>query len=313
MVRDYPVPVPCAGEALVRVRLAGVCATDLQLVAGYKGGYRGVLGHEFVGEVVAAPAADEWAGRRVVGEINIGCGKCEFCRRGLGKHCRNRQSLGIIGHDGVFADYLTLPVANLHVVPETVRDEQAVFTEPLAAALEITTQVSVTPDKRVIVVGDGRLALLTAFVLAGTGCELTVIGRHAEKLALLRKTPAVTRMSDEGVLQELANRPADLVVEATGTPGGFTTARRLVRPGGTIVLKSTYAGSTPEINLGGLVVDEVTVVGSRCGPFAPALRLLATGCLPTDAMIQARYPLEEGVAALEHAGRRGTLKVLIEP
>lgn len=310
---NYPDPVAQAGEALIRVRLAGVCATDLELTAGYKGGYCGVLGHEFVGEVVAAPDTPQWIGKRVVGEINIGCGRCDLCRRGLGKHCRRRQSLGIMGRDGAFADYLTLPIANLYEVPDTVRDEQAVFTEPLAAAFEITAQVPVHPTQRVYVVGDGRLALLAAQVLAATGCDLTVVGRYADKLAVLQGTPAVTCLDSERARAELAEQPADLVVEATGTPGGFATARQLVRPGGTIVLKSTYVEALQQVDLSGLVVDEVTVVGSRCGPFAPALRLLGTGCLRTDAMIHARYRLEDGVAALEHAGRRGVLKVLIEP
>lgn len=314
LITDYPMPTPSAGEALIRVRLAGVCSTDLQLVAGYKGGYRGVLGHEFVGEVVTAPGAVEWQGRRVVGELNIGCGHCYLCQRGLGKHCRARHSLGIIGRDGAFADYLTLPLANLHVVPPIVSDEQAVFVEPLAAALEILQQVHVTPATRAYVLGDGRLGLLVAQVLALTGCDLTVIGRNRAKLALLEPlgiTQAV--VADPATLALLAAQPADLVVEVTGSPSGFAAARQLVRPLGTLVLKSTFAGNLPEFDASRLVVDEITLIGSRCGPFLPALHLLAAGRVQVTALIQARFPLADGLVALHHAGQKGVLKVLIAP
>lgn len=312
---DYPVPRPGRGEALIRVRLAGVCATDLQLVAGYKGGYRGVLGHEFVGEVVTAPDNEAWVGRRVVGELNIGCGVCDLCRRGLGKHCRNRQSLGIIKRDGAFADYLTLPIANLHGVPDGLTDEQAVFVEPLAAALQIREQVAITPDLRVYVLGDGRLGLLVAQVLALTGCDLSVVGRTPAKLALLQQFPGTYQpiLSEPTVLADLHNRPADVVVEVTGSPQGFAQAVSLVRPGGTLVLKSTFAAALPNFDLSHLVVDEITLVGSRCGPFAPALRLLQSGLVQTQPLIHARYALDEGVAALAHASRKGVLKVLIAP
>jgi threonine dehydrogenase-like Zn-dependent dehydrogenase len=298
----------------VRVRVAGICATDLALVAGYKGGYRGVLGHEFAGEVVAAPGAERWVGQRVVGEINIGCGVCGLCRRGLHKHCRQRQSLGIIGRDGALADYLALPVANLHTVPDGVTDEQAVFVEPLAAALEILEQVQVTPAARVVVVGDGRLGQLIAQVLALTGCDLTVLGRHPAKLAILAAHQAGRpRLAEPAVLDELAQEPADLVVEATGALAGFATARRLVRPGGTLVLKSTFAGGLPDFDSSGLVVDEIHLVGSRCGPFAPALRLLAGGRVQVTPLIQARFPLGDAATALAFAGGRGVLKVLVTP
>lgn len=312
---DYPTPQPSPGEALIRVRLAGVCSTDLQLVAGYKGGYRGVLGHEFVGEVVAAPGNESWLGRRVVGELNIGCGDCELCRRGLGKHCRHRQSLGIIKRDGAFADYLTLPVANLHAVPDELTDEQAVFVEPLAAALQIREQVAITPNSRVYVLGDGRLGLLVAQVLALTGCHLSVIGRTPTKLALLQQFQGAYYpiLNQPTMMTALHNRPADVVVEVTGSPQGFAQAVGLVRPGGTLVLKSTFAAAVPNFDLSRLVVDEITLVGSRCGPFAPALRLLHSGLAQTQPLIHARYSLAEGVAALEQAGRKGVLKVLIAP
>jgi threonine dehydrogenase-like Zn-dependent dehydrogenase len=295
------------------VRLAGVCATDLQLIAGYKGGRRGVLGHEFVGDVIAAPAAPSWIGKRVVGEINVGCGDCGLCRRGLGKHCRARHSLGIIGPGGAFAELLTLPIANLHEVPPCVSDEQAVFVEPLAAALELPTQVHLTPSMRVVVVGDGRLGLLIAQVLALSGCDLCVIGRHADKLALVQAMGMVTLQVGEVGDDQSNLRDADLVVEATGTSGGFALARALVRPGGVLALKSTYAGASMAVNLSDLVVDEITVIGSRCGPFAPALRLLAMGRVRPESLIHARYALADGVAALAHAGQRGVLKVLIAP
>ena len=312
LCKTLPIPVPGRGEALIRVRLAGICATDLALVAGYKGGYRGVLGHEFVGDVVAAPDADAWIGRRVVGEINIGCGECALCRRGLGKHCRQRQSLGIIGRDGALADYLTLPVTNLYAVPDDVSDDQAVFVEPLAAALEVLEQVHIGPDSRVVVVGDGRLGLLISQVLALTGCDLTTVGRHPAKLRLLQAWQAGrTVLSDD--LARADSGDADVVVEATGSPAGFATARRLVRPGGTLVLKSTFAGGLPDFDISGLVVDEITLVGSRCGPFAPALRCLAGGRVQVAPLIQARYGLDAAVTALAEAGRRGMLKVVVAP
>ncbi|RIK52435.1 MAG: alcohol dehydrogenase [Chloroflexi bacterium] len=314
LISGYAWPTPQPGEARLRVRLAGICATDLALVAGYKGGYRGVLGHEFVADVEAAPGHDEWVGKRVVGEINIGCGECSLCRRGLHKHCRRRASVGILRHDGALADALLLPVANLHEVPPTVPDEAAVFTEPLAAALEILEQVQVRPDLRVVVVGDGRLGQLIAQVLALTGCDLTVLGRHPGKLRLLAEAKAGTpRLSTPEVLDELAAAPADLVVEATGAAGGFATARRLVRPAGTLVLKSTFAGGLPDFDVSGLVVDEITLVGSRCGPFGPALRLLESGRVRVEPLIQARFPLDEAEAALAFAATKGVLKVVVQP
>ncbi len=315
----YPVPVPGPGEALVRVRLSGVCSTDLQLLAGYKGGYRGVLGHEFVGEVAAAAGAAEWLGRRVVGEINIGCGYCDLCRRGLGKHCRQRQTLGIIGRDGAFADYLTLPLANLHPVPSNVPDEQAVFTEPLAAALEILEQVHITPDSRVVQIGDGRLGLLVAQVLATTQCDLTVIGRNPEKLAILHDQGVVNTVlvgrggGAQDAFDALSARAADVVVDVTGSPAGFVHARRLVRPQGTLVLKSTFAEALPDFDVSSLVVDEITLVGSRCGPFTPALRMLQRRAVAVEPLIHARFSLDDAVEALDYAGRKGVLKVLIAP
>lgn len=315
VVSDYPIPLPRAGEARIRVSVAGICATDLQLLAGYKGGYRGVLGHEFVGIVDAAPAHEAWIGKRVVGELNIGCGHCELCRRGLAKHCRERESLGIIGRDGAFAEYLTLPVANLHELPtpEQLPDEVAVFVEPTAAALQICEQVTLHPSHRVYVLGSGRLGLLVAQVLAVTGCDLTVIGRTPEKLQLLHamQLPLQTLCTRTQALEPLLANAADIVVDVTGAQEGFALARQLVRPGGTIVLKSTVAGTLADFDLSGLVVDEITLLGSRCGPFPPAIRLLQSGLIQVNALISARYPIGDGIAALRQAQQPGVLKVLI--
>lgn len=310
---EYPTPQPGPGEALIRMRLAGVCATDLQLVAGYKYGYLGVLGHEFVGDVVEASDQPAWIGRRVVGELNIGCGVCNLCRRGLAKHCRQRKALGIIRHNGAFADFFTLPVANLHPLPDNLPDEQAVFAEPLAAALQLLEQCHVHPGQRVYVLGDGRLGLLVAQVMARTGCDLTALGRTPAKLAILSSRNIPTARSDAPpTLERLMGNPADLVIDTTGSADGFRLARRLVRPGGVLALKSTYAGDIADFDISSLVVDEITLLGSRCGPFAPAIRLLATGAIAVQPLIHARYNLNDGVAALVHAGQPGVLKVLIE-
>ena len=306
---EYPIPTTPPHEALVRTRLAGVCNTDLELVRGYMS-FTGVPGHEFVGEVVQCQSAPEWVGQRVVGEINAACGVCETCRANRPTHCPHRTTLGIAGRDGAFADYLCLPVVNLHCVPGNVSDEAAVFTEPLAAACEITQAVHIKPTDRVVVLGDGKLGLLCAQVLQLTGCDLIAIGRHRESLEILARRGIRTMQDLTGV--EKLSGLFDTVVEATGTPEGFATARQLVRPRGTIVLKSTYHGAI-EANLTLVVVDEVSLVGSRCGPFEPALRLLAQNLVDVDSLVRARYRLSDGLAAFERAGQRGALKVLIEP
>jgi threonine dehydrogenase-like Zn-dependent dehydrogenase len=305
LVADYPTPAPPPGEALIRVNLAGVCNTDLELVKGYMQ-FRGVPGHEFVGVVERAPGAEEWEGRRVVGEINAACGDCPTCRAGHPTHCPCRTTLGIAGRDGAFTEYLTLPIRNLHPVPNTLPDELAVFTEPLAAACEILQQVHVRPTDRAVVLGDGKLGLLCAQVLALTGCDLTAVGHHPEKLDILARRGIRTALEDE-----LVEVGADLVVEASGHPAGYAAARRLVRPRGTIVLKSTYHGSL-DADLTMAVVDEATLVGSRCGPFGPALRLLEQGLVDVLPLIHAHFPLSEALAAFEHAARPGTLKVLVD-
>ena len=302
---DIPLPVPPSDEALVRVHLAGICNTDLELVRGYYP-FAGVPGHEFVGSVAEAASAPEWVGRRVAGEINAACGSCVSCRAGRPTHCEKRTVLGIVARDGAFATHLRLPIRNLHAVPGALPDEAAVFTEPTAAALEIQQQLSVSPADRVVVIGAGKLGHLVAQTLAVTGCSLLVAGRSPRPLALLAARGIAT--CDVAALEP---RAADLVVECTGHPDGLELARRAVRPRGTIVLKSTYHGKA-EVDLARFVVDEITLVGSRCGPFEPALALLASGRVDPRALVEARYPLAEAVAAFEHAARPGALKVLVD-
>jgi alcohol dehydrogenase len=300
-------------ETLVRVHLAGVCNTDLELLRGYMD-YRGVLGHEFVGEVIAAPDA-AWLGRRVVGDINAACNECETCRAGRHTHCPNRTTLGIFGRDGAFADRLLLPQRNLYAVPDTVPDAMAVFVEPLAAACEILEQVHIAPTDVVVVLGDGKLGLLAAAVLRLTGADLTLIGRHPEKLAIAEGWGVKTRLAVEDPREGAEGwqgARADVVVECTGNPAGFESARRIVRPRGTIVLKSTYHGPLTA-DMSALVVDEITIVGSRCGPFGPALRLLEGGLVDPRPLIMAEYPLDDGAEALRRAAMPGVLKVLIRP
>jgi threonine dehydrogenase-like Zn-dependent dehydrogenase len=306
---DLPIPELESGEALVRVRLAGVCSTDLELLRGYYP-FRGIPGHEFVGEVAAvAPdlEAASWVKSRVVGEINLACGNCDTCRRGHPTHCENRRVLGILNQDGAFAEYLTLPLKNLHQVPETVSDEQAVFTEPLAAALEIQQQVHILPTDRVLVIGAGRLGQLIAQTLALTACSLQVVARHPYQIELL-KTRGIDVIDEEHV----PSGKVDVVVEATGSPGGFQLARRAVRARGTLVLKSTYKDLV-SLNLSSIVVDEITLIGSRCGPFPPALHLLETNQVDPIPLIQNTFALIDGVNALQEAGRPGQLKVLLRP
>ncbi|MCK5439779.1 MAG: alcohol dehydrogenase catalytic domain-containing protein [Gemmatimonadetes bacterium] len=302
-VRDVPAPDPPAGEARVKVRRAGICNTDLELVRGYYP-FTGVLGHEFVGVVETGP--DELMGRRVVGEINAVCGSCRACREDRKTHCEHRTVLGIVGRHGAFAEYFTLPIDNLHVVPENVSDDHGTFTEPLAAALEIQQQIDVSATDRVLVVGDGKLGQLIARTLALTGCDLTVLGRHAEKLELLASHGTAIDDPDS-----VGPATFDIAVECTGNADGFATARRALRPRGTLVLKSTYAGDLT-FDASALVVDEITLVGSRCGPFAPALELLANGTIDVAPLIHARYPLEDGLNAFEHAAKPSVLKVLLE-
>ncbi len=305
---DYPQPQPKSGEALIRVRLAGICSTDLEVVKGY-GSFNGVLGHEFVGEVAAVgdPRDAAWIGQRVVGTINIGCNKCDECHRNGPEHCPHRGALGIHRVDGAFADYVLLPVRNLLLVPPTVTDEQAVFTEPLAAAVRIREQLLISPVGETAVVGPGRLGLLVGQVLSLAGTHVTMLGRRQASLEL----PGQLGLQI-GLVEKFDDDSFDFVVETTGNPAGFAHSLRLVRPQGTLVLKSTFAGEA-NLNLTKLVVSEINVVGSRCGPFAPALRLLAQDAVHVTETIEAEYRLCDGLTAFEHAARPGVRKVLLRP
>ncbi len=300
--RDLPRRGP--GEALLRVRLAGICNTDLEIVRGYMG-FRGVLGHEVLGEVVECEDR-EWLGKRVVCEINLACGHCEACRAGLSRHCPTRTVLGILGKDGGFAEYMTAPIRNLFEVPAEVEDERAVLTEPLAAAFEILEQVEVRAGQRVVVLGDGKLGLLAALVLLGTGAEVHLIGKHPGKMAIAQARGARVQRAGES----LAGR-FDVVVEATGSPDGLARAISLTRPRGTLVLKSTFHGATP-VAMAPLVIDELTLVGSRCGPFPPALSAQTARRIDVRPLIHARYALRDALAAFSEAARPGVLKVLLD-
>ncbi|WP_437520957.1 alcohol dehydrogenase catalytic domain-containing protein [Sorangium sp. So ce726] len=317
-VIDRDPPSTTAGMAVVEVRCAGICNTDLEIIKGYMG-FRGTLGHEFVGDVVEGPAA--WRGRRVVGEINFACGRCELCARGLGRHCPTRTVMGIVGADGALAERVAVPVANLHAVAGGVDDEEAVFAEPLAAAFAILEQVRVSPGTSALVFGDGKLGLLIAQVLHQAGARVLAVGKHEEKLALLRAQGIATELvrpepagqADAGASPPpgvWAGDPAELVVEATGTAEGFVRAVRATRPRGTLVLKSTVAGLS-SVHLAELVINEITVVGSRCGLFEPALRALEARTVDVRSLVSARLPLERAAEALAAAAAPGALKVLV--
>jgi alcohol dehydrogenase len=303
---DLPRPEP-TGECLIRVRLAGICGTDLQLLDGYAD-FAGVPGHEFVGTVesVSRPEDERWIGRRVVGEINVGCGECPRCRSGLKEHCGRRSVLGIRGRPGAFAEYVSLPADNLHTVPPHVDDETAVFAEPVAAACRILEQVRLDGGARVAVLGDGRLGLLAAQVLRHAGATVRVLGRHAQKIQTGRALDLDAALDDGAAPAE----PYEIVVEATGRPAGLPRALALVRPRGTVVLKSTFHGEAP-LELWPAVVHEVSIVGSRCGPFAPALALLASGAVRVAPLVQGVYALDDHDEAFRVAARG--LKVLLKP
>lgn len=301
---DYPTPKRKSGEALIRVRYAGICGTDLEIMKGYAE-FKGILGHEFVGEVVEADD-ENLVGERVVGEINIGCGECEFCKRGLEKHCVNRLALGIRGKDGAFAEYLTLPEKNLHRVPEEISDLEAVFVEPLAAAYEIPTQLHIKPSWRALLLGDGRLGQLIAQVLK-YHVDLIVVGRHPRKLKLLRELGINAIMVDE-LDRDLK---FDLVIDATGNPDAILEAIKLVKPMGFLILKTTTS-KLSRISLSEIVVNEITMIGSRCGPFEPALNALREKLIRVDYMIDGIYPITNWKEAFEKAANRETLKVILK-
>ena len=306
---DVPEPELLKGEALVKVRLAGICGTDLELVKGYYP-YRGIPGHEFVGEIVQAPAAPWRVGQRVVGDINVGCGECADCLAARHGHCKNRCVLGIKNRDGAFADYLKLPLQNLIPIPETVSDEAGVFAEPLAAALQIQQQIQIGAGDSVLVIGAGRLGQLIARTLLSVSGRLTVVARHRSQQALLT-VHDISWIDEDGI----RDRTFDIVIEATGSPAGFALARQAVRPRGTIVLKSTYRhpeGSNWHIQLHSLVVDEITLVGSRCGPMAAALDQLNKQHVDPTGLIAKRYFLNDALVAFEDAAAPGALKILFQ-
>lgn len=297
-----PAPNPAADEVLVRVTRAGICETDLQLMKGYMG-FSGVLGHEFVGVAESGP----YAGQRVVGEINCACWTCETCRAGLPTHCPDRTVLGILNHDGAFADLIAVPHRNLHRVPDSIPDDIAVFTEPVAAAFQIPAQLDIAATDRIVILGDGRLGNLCAQVLASISDDVLVVGKHRQKLALLDTMGLRTALLSD----DLPSRAADIVVDCTGSDSGLPAALKLVRPRGTIVLKTTVAG-TQTLAWAPFVIDEITLVGSRCGPFDRALHALEHGLVDVEPLIADRFNLSNGVLALERAQQKGVLKVLLE-
>jgi threonine dehydrogenase-like Zn-dependent dehydrogenase len=302
-ISDVNKPTSASGQALLKIRKAGICNTDMELVRGYKG-FHGILGHEFVADVVEGDS--QWHGKRVVGEINIACDECDFCQRGIPSQCRNRTAMGIYGHDGAFANYLALKANNLHDVPDTISDDEAVFVEPLAACLNILESVHISPRDNVVVIGAGKMGLLAAQVLKLTGANLAVVVRHDKQAQLLAQwgIRAVQKA-------DLKPQRAQIVVDCTGNASGFQDALDLVQPRGTIVLKSTYA-NLPQADLTRVVVDEIRVIGSRCGSFAAALRLLEAKLIDVIPLIEARYPMDSALEAFQFAQQKGALKVLLE-
>jgi threonine dehydrogenase-like Zn-dependent dehydrogenase len=300
----YRAPTADERTAVIKVRLAGFCSTDLEIFKGYMG-FRGIPGHEFVGTVQEGPA--ELVGKRVVGEINFGCGHCDFCRRDLSRHCPNRAVIGILNANGAFAEYLSVPIANLHRIPDGISDEEAVFTEPLAAAFEILAQIQLNPGDEVLVIGDGKLGNLCAQTLRLTGAKITALGKHPEKLALIKKCGVRTALLDGW-----KRRTFDIVVEATGSASGLELALSAVRPRGTLVFKSTIAGAH-QLSLAPVVINEITIIGSRCGPFPPALEALQGKMVSVTPLIEQVYGLKDGLDAAAHAGRRGARKILLKP
>jgi len=303
-VRDEPRPGRPEGFALIRLLCGGICNTDLELQRGYYG-FAGTPGHEFVGEVLEADSR-EWIGRRVVGEINLACGTCRWCRRALGRHCPQRTVLGIVKHPGAFREYLTLPERNLHALPDELPTERAVFVEPLAAACEILDQVALPCGAEIAVLGDGKLGLLIAMVLNAYGHRVRLFGRHAEKLGIARRAGVETELAGD-THPEMAY---DWVVDATGSREGLRQAVRLTRPRGTVILKSTQHGLVG-VDTAPVIVNEITLIGSRCGRFEPALDLLARNLIPVEELISEQLQLADAPRAFERAARKGVLKVLL--
>lgn len=309
MVADVPHPALATNETLVRVVKAGICETDLQLVKGYMG-FEGILGHEFVG----VAEAGQFAGQRVVGEINCNCHACPRCDTGLGNHCANRTVVGIDRHDGAFAEYVAVPKANLHTVPDSVSDDQAVFVEPLAAAFQILEQVSIASSDHVLIVGDGRLGLMSAMALRLTGAQIDVVGKHSDKLGRFSRLGLKTSMLDSPQPrspQVFKEESYDVVVDCTGSVTGLELAMQAVRPRGTIVMKTTIAGDH-QLSLAPIVINEIRLVGSRCGPFSTALSAIAGGDVDLDGLITDRFSLDAGKAAFERATAKDSFKVVFE-
>jgi len=304
LCEDYAEPVPAPGEVLIRVIAAGICRTDIEIARGYMD-FKGVPGHEFVGEVLEAGNAD-LIGKRVTGEINCPCGECRICRKGLGKHCPHRTVLGILGRDGAFAEELCLPEENLHVLPAGLSDDEAVFVEPVAAAFEMLDRHEISPSDRVAVLGDGKLGLLVAQALATAGCEPLVVGRHVSKLRIAQDMGMDTAFAGTYIRGRF-----DYVVECTGSAAGLEAAMEIIAPRGVIVLKSTMAEARP-LNLFPIVVDEVTISGSRCGPFGRAIQALEVGEVKVEHLISDRFPLARGVEAMCRAAEPGVLKVILD-
>ena len=303
---DHPVPIPGPGEALLQVRLAGICGTDMALIQGYKGGYSGVLGHEYVAEVIEAPGQEQWLGRRVVGEINTTCGHCAHCRRGLVTHCQYRHVLGILNWDGAFAEYMNSPVELLHPVPEGLPDEMAVFTEPVAAAYATLRDLPADAGNRIIIFGDGLLGQLIAAALVAEGYDPLLLGRHPSKLEVANTLGIRTTLAVPGDVE------FDIAVDATGRAEALSTILDCLRPRGTLILKTT-AAHPGTLDLSRIVVNELHVIGSRCGPFPEALDALSSGRLDPAPLISATYPLAKAMKAFEYAAQSSVLKVLLYP
>lgn len=307
LVTDYAKPVPKAGEALIRVTTGGICNTDYEITKGYMG-YKGILGHEFVGVVEEINDEDKsLLNKRVVGEINCGCKNCEWCYQGLERHCPNRQTLGIWQKDGCFAQYVTMPLSNLLEVADNVSDEQAVFVEPLAAAVEILEQLHIQPAQKVVVLGDGKLGLTISLALSASNIDVLLVGKHQNKLDIAKAQGVKTKIFEDLEIK----KEWDFVVEATGSIAGFETALSLTKPRGTLVLKSTVAASK-EFNLAPIVIDEIRVQGSRCGQFAPALRLLESNKIDFSPFVSGVYPVDKAIEAFEQNKVPNNLKILIK-
>ncbi|HEX2957271.1 MAG TPA: alcohol dehydrogenase catalytic domain-containing protein [Chitinispirillaceae bacterium] len=305
-LKEVPMPDPLPNETLIRINKAGICNTDLEITRGYMKGFNGILGHEFIG-TIANTSLSTLSNKRVTAEINCGCGHCPLCKSGDERHCATRTVIGIAGRNGAFAEYISVPTCNIHQIPDSISDNNALFIEPLAAAIEILEQVQITSNQRVLIIGDGKLAQLIAHVTGAIGCNLYVAGKHPEKLAYLHNLPLstilTTKLDQSGMF--------DIVIEASGAPDGFSAAVSKVRPRGTIVLKSTYAQPLT-FNPATLVINEITLIGSRCGRFGPAIKFLTEKKPDFSYLIEQHYPLNDAIAAFEHAGKKGARKIILD-